>query len=67
MAALLALYGPISGQGTCATQDDVQSAFDYAFAHIKAQDAVVVGMYPRYVDQVTLNVQHTLQAIAEAQ
>jgi hypothetical protein len=47
----------------CATQDDVQAAFDYAFGHIKAQDAIVVGMYPRYVDQVALNVQHTLQAI----
>jgi hypothetical protein len=50
----------------CATQDDVQAAFDYAFGHIKEQDAVVVGMYPRDVDQVTLNVQHALQAIRKA-
>ena len=50
----------LAASRNCATQDDVQDAFDYAFGHIKAQDAVVVGMYPRDVDQVTLNVQHTL-------
>ena len=49
----------------CATQDDVQAAFDDAFGYIKAQDAVVVGMYPRDIDQVTLNVRHALQAITK--
>jgi hypothetical protein len=49
----------------CATQDDVQAAFDHAFGHIKEQDAVVVGMYPRDIDQVTLNVQHALQALTK--
>jgi hypothetical protein len=55
----------LAASRNCATQDTVQEAFDYAFGHIKAQDAVVVGMYPREVDQITLNVQHTLQAIAK--
>jgi hypothetical protein len=50
----------------CATQDDVQDAFDYAFTHIKPQDAVVVGMYPRHADEVTLNVGHALRAMAKA-
>ena len=47
----------------CATQQDVRGAFQFAFDHIKDRDAVVVGMYPRTIDQVSLNVQHTLQAI----
>jgi len=56
----------LAASRNCATQDDVQAAFDYAFGHIKAQDAVVVGMYPRHIDQVSLNVQHTLDAIDKA-
>jgi hypothetical protein len=53
----------LAASRNCATQADVRSAFQYAFDHIKQQDAVVVGMYPRHVDQVTLNVRHTLAAI----
>ncbi|MFO7900574.1 MAG: hypothetical protein R6V58_16125 [Planctomycetota bacterium] len=49
------------------TQDDVQAAFDYAFANIKPTDAVVVGMFPKYIDQVTLNVRHAVDAIARVQ
>ena len=56
----------LAASRNCATQQDVQDAFQYAFDHIKAQDAVVVGMYPRDVDQVMLNVQHTLRAIEGA-
>jgi hypothetical protein len=47
----------------CTTQQDVQRAFRFAFDHIKPQDAVVVGMFPKYADQIALNVQHTLDAI----
>ncbi len=50
----------------CTSQDKVQAAFDYAFANIKPQDAVVVGMFPKYIDQVTLNVRHACEAIAKA-
>jgi len=39
----------------CATQEDVREAFRYAFANIKPKDAVVVGMFPKYEDQVSLN------------
>jgi hypothetical protein len=35
----------------CATQQDVGEAFRYALGHIKEQDAVVVGMYPRHEDR----------------
>ncbi len=47
----------------CQTQEDVRAAFEYAFANIKAKDAVVVGMFPKYEDQIRLNIEHTLHAI----
>jgi hypothetical protein len=47
----------------CRTQEDVRGAFEYAFANIKSKDAVVVGMFPKYEDQIRLNIEHTLHAI----
>ncbi|MFT5369717.1 MAG: hypothetical protein ACI8V2_004695 [Candidatus Latescibacterota bacterium] len=47
----------------CTTQEDVREAFEYAFANIKEKDAVVVGMFPKYEDQIRLNIEHTLHAI----
>ena len=49
----------------CATQEDVRAAFREAFANIKPTDAVVVGMFPKYVDQIALNVQYTIEACEE--
>jgi len=31
----------------------VERAFQYAFSHIKPTDAVIVGMFPRYADEVS--------------
>jgi hypothetical protein len=45
----------------CATQQDVAAAFRFAFANIKPTDAVVVGMFPKYLDQIALNVRYTLE------
>jgi hypothetical protein len=53
----------LAANRNCTTQGEVQAAFQYAFDHIKEGDAAVVGMYPKYVDQVSLNVQYTLEAI----
>ncbi len=39
----------------CNSQEQVREAFRYAFANIKEQDAVVVGMFPKHEDQVALN------------
>ncbi len=50
----------------CDTQEDVQAAFDQAFANIKPTDAVVVGMYPKTLDQVGLNARYTAAAIQRA-
>jgi len=40
----------------CETAEEVREAFKFAFQNIKPTDAVIVGMYPRYSDQVSENV-----------
>jgi len=49
----------------CADQASVRDAFRYAFANIKPQDAVVVGMFPKYENQVALNVEHVLAVLGQ--
>ena len=39
----------------------VQEAFKFAFEHLKPKDSVIVGMYPRFHDQVRQNAQYTRQ------
>ena len=39
----------------CDRQEWVEAAFEMTFRHIKPNDAVIVGMYPEYEDQVALN------------
>jgi hypothetical protein len=34
----------------------VEEAFRFALANIKKTDAVIVGMYPRFEDEIRLNV-----------
>ena len=46
----------------CGTQAEVAQALQFAFANIKPQDAVVVGMFPKDLDQVTLNVRYARAA-----
>ena len=46
----------------CCTQADVREAFRWTFENIKSKDAVIVGMFPKYEDQIALNVDHTLAA-----
>jgi hypothetical protein len=41
----------------CSTQAEVEKAYAEAFANIKDNDAVVVGMYPKYSNQVYENAQ----------
>ena len=47
----------------CKTQQEVRETFKWAFARIKPQDCVVVGMFPKYLDQPALIVQDTIAAI----
>lgn len=46
----------------CSTQAEVREALRFALANIKPIDAVVVGMFPRHVDQIGLNVEYVLEA-----
>lgn len=43
----------------CWSRASVEKAFQYAFKHIKKTDAVIVGMYPRFTDEVSENVAYT--------
>jgi hypothetical protein len=43
----------------CSGEDAVREAFKFAFAHLKPSDGVIVGMYPRFHDQIRQNVRHT--------
>jgi len=36
----------------CGSQDSVREAFRWAFARLKPTDGVIVGMYPRFFDEV---------------
>jgi len=42
----------------CGSPESVRQAFEYAFANIKPTDAVVVGMFPKYRNQVEENAQY---------
>ena len=47
----------------CSTQEEVATAFRFAFSNIKPIDAVVVGMFPKDTDQITQNIQHLMVAV----
>jgi hypothetical protein len=42
----------------CQSQDSVREAFRWAFEQIKPSDGVVVGMYPRFFDEVSANARY---------
>lgn len=42
----------------CSNQDSVRNAFRFAFERIKRTDAVIVGMYPRFEDEVRFNAEY---------
>ena len=44
-----------AGGRTCSTPEQVSGVYEYVFGHTKPKDAVVVGMYPRFADQVKEN------------
>jgi hypothetical protein len=43
----------------CANQQMVREAFQFAFSNIKPTDGVIVGMYPRFFDEVNANAGYT--------
>jgi hypothetical protein len=44
---------------TCDSSEQVRQVFEFVFGHIKLTDAVIVGMYPRYTDQIKENADFT--------
>ncbi|OPX25222.1 MAG: hypothetical protein B1H04_00360 [Planctomycetales bacterium 4484_123] len=50
----------------CSTQEDVKAAFAYAYTHIKPADAVVVGLFPKHIDQLALDLQYAEEACRAA-
>jgi hypothetical protein len=46
----------------CDSPQTVQDAFKFAFEHLKPIDGVIVGMYPRYRDQISENAAFTRQS-----
>jgi hypothetical protein len=43
----------------CGSNHKAEAAFKFAFEHLKPTDGVIVGMYPRYHDQIRQNAQYT--------
>jgi hypothetical protein len=43
----------------CESPETVRNAFKFAFENIKATDGVIVGMYPRFYDEIGANAQNT--------
>jgi len=43
----------------CNRQQKVEAAFRFAFENLKPTDGVIVGMYPRYHDQISENAEYT--------
>ncbi len=39
----------------CGSEQSVRDAFKFAFEHIKPSDGVIVGMYPRFTDEIGTN------------
>ena len=48
-------YKILAASRKCGSEEEVRSAFQYAFDNIKAGDIVNVGMYQKYSDQVAMN------------
>jgi hypothetical protein len=48
-------YKILAAGRKCESQREVRQTFEWTFKNIKQTDAVIVGMYPRFSDQITEN------------
>ncbi len=51
----------------CSSQETVRAAFQYAFDSVKPSDGVIVGMYPRFFNEIEANAQFTRDVTGSAQ
>ncbi|HOC02484.1 MAG: hypothetical protein BWX89_01197 [candidate division TA06 bacterium ADurb.Bin131] len=49
----------------CDSQREVEPRFQYIFNNIKPTDAIVVGMFPKYSDQIQLNAASVRKILGE--
>jgi hypothetical protein len=49
----------LGGGRKCANQDMVRDAFRFAFENTKPTDGVIVGMFPKYFDEIKANTEYT--------
>ena len=49
------VYKLLAAGRRCGSPAEVRQAFEFAYQNIKPKDAAIVGMYPRYSDQVAEN------------
>jgi hypothetical protein len=54
-------YKILAAGRMCCDKRSVKEAFKFAFEHLKPTDGVIVGMYPRYHDQIRENAEYTRQ------
>jgi hypothetical protein len=47
------VYKVLAAGRKCGSPAELKSAFEFAFGNIKASDACIIGLYPRYSDQIT--------------
>jgi hypothetical protein len=57
-------YKILAAGRMCDSKNKVEAAFKFAFEHLKPTDGVIVGMYPRYHDQIRQNAQYARQFAA---
>ncbi|UCD27424.1 MAG: twin-arginine translocation signal domain-containing protein [Planctomycetota bacterium] len=55
------LFKILAAGRLCGSDREVENAFKYAFANIKKTDGIIVGMYPRFKDEIGENVKLTLK------
>jgi len=48
----------------CDSRESVRQAFEFAFQNIKPSDAVIVGMFPKFSDHISANVQNVREICA---
>ncbi len=58
------VYKVLAAGRRCGSPDEIRSAFEFAYKNIKPSDACIVGLYPRYSDQVTEDTQLVRKLLA---
>ncbi len=58
------VYKLLAAGRKCRSPQEVRQCFDFAFKNIKPTDAAIVGMYPRYSDQIGENVRIVRELLA---